>query len=65
MVNSTPIIYHRPPNDDGVLHPPLVVLHHVTWQTYQALLADRGEDRSARLADDRDTLEIEIKLPSK
>lgn len=42
---------------------PFVVLHDVSWRTYQALLADMGEHRSARLAYDRGTLEI--KLPSK
>jgi len=63
MVNSTPTINHIPPNDGGVLQLPFVVLHNVTWQTYQALLADMGEHRSARLAYDRGTLEI--KMPSK
>ncbi len=63
MVNSAPTIDHRPPNDDDVLQLPFVVLHDVTWPTYQALLADMGAHRSARLAYDRGTLEI--KLPSK
>jgi Uma2 family endonuclease len=63
MVNSIQTIHHLPPNDGGVIQLPFVVLHHVTWQTYQALLADLGEHRSARLAYDRSTLEI--KMPSK
>jgi Uma2 family endonuclease len=63
MVNSVPTIDRLPPNDGGVLQTPFVVLHNVTWQTYQALLVDMGEHRSARLAYDRGTLEI--KMPSK
>jgi Uma2 family endonuclease len=42
---------------------PFVVLHPVSWQTYQALLSDLGEHRSTRLAYDGGTLEI--KMPSK
>jgi Uma2 family endonuclease len=41
----------------------IVSLQPVTWQTYQALLSDLGDHRSARLSYDRGTLEI--KLPSK
>jgi Putative restriction endonuclease len=41
----------------------VVSLQPVTWQTYQALLSDLGDHRSARLSYDRGTLEI--KLPSK
>jgi Uma2 family endonuclease len=63
MVNSAQTINHLPPNDEGVLQLPFVVLHNVTWQTYQALLTDMGEHRSARIAYDRGTLEI--KMPSK
>jgi Uma2 family endonuclease len=63
MVNSARTIKRFPPNDAGVLQLPFVVLHPITWQTYQALLADMGEHRSARLAYDRGTLEIQI--PSK
>jgi Uma2 family endonuclease len=62
MVNSAQTINRLPPHE-GVLQLPFVVLHHVTWQTYQALLADMGEHRSTRLAYDRGTLEI--KMPSK
>jgi len=35
-----------------------VVLHDVSWQTYQALLSDMGDHRSSRLAYDRGVLEI-------
>jgi Uma2 family endonuclease len=63
MGNSAQTINRLPPDDGGVLQLPFVALHHVTWQTYQALLADMGEHRSARLAYDRGTLEI--KMPSK
>lgn len=50
---------------DGVtaLEVGFVVLHNVSWQTYQALLADMGEHRATRLAYDRGILEI--KMPSK
>ncbi len=35
-----------------------VVLRNISWQTYQALLADVGNGRSSRLAYDRGVLEI-------
>jgi Uma2 family endonuclease len=35
-----------------------VLLHSISWQTYQAMLADMGDRRSSRLAYDRGTLEI-------
>jgi Uma2 family endonuclease len=35
-----------------------VVLHNISWQTYQALLTDMGNHRSSRLAYDRGILEI-------
>ncbi len=38
------------------------VLSNVSWQTYQALLADMSDHRSARLAYDRGTLEIKMPL---
>jgi Uma2 family endonuclease len=63
MVNSAQTINRLPSNDGEILQLPFVVLYNVTWQTYQALLADMGEHRSARLAYDRGTLEI--KMPSK
>lgn len=37
-----------------------VVLKGVSWQTFQALLADIGEDRAARLAYDQGILEIMV-----
>jgi Uma2 family endonuclease len=40
-----------------------IVLRNVSWQTYQALLADMGDHRAARLTYDQETLEI--KMPSK
>jgi Uma2 family endonuclease len=40
-----------------------VVLHAVSWDTYQALLADMGEQRASRLTYDQGTLEII--MPSK
>jgi len=36
------------------------VLTGVSWQTFKALLAEIGEDRSCRIAYDRGTLEIMI-----
>lgn len=63
MSKSAQTINRLPSDDGGVLQLPFVVLQNVTWQTYQALLADMGEHRSARLSYDRGTLEI--KMPSK
>ncbi len=63
MVNSAQAVNYFPSHDGEVLQFPFVVLHNVTWQTYQALLSDMGEHRSARLAFDHGTLEI--KMPSK
>jgi Uma2 family endonuclease len=37
-----------------------VLLHSISWQTYQAMLADMGDRRSSRLAYDRGTLEITV-----
>jgi len=63
MVNAIETIERAPSDDSNVLQLPFVILQNVAWQTYQALLADMGEHRSARLAYDHGTLEI--KLPSK
>lgn len=43
-------------------HPPeaRVVLKGVSWQTFKALMADIGEDRSCRLAYDQGMLEIMV-----
>jgi Uma2 family endonuclease len=35
-----------------------VVLHNISWQTYQAMLADMGDHRASRLAYDLGVLEI-------
>ncbi len=37
-----------------------VVLKGVSWQTFKALMADIGEDRSCRLAYDQGMLEIRV-----
>jgi Uma2 family endonuclease len=37
-----------------------VLLHQIGWQTYQKLLSDMGDQRSARLAYDRGILEISM-----
>ncbi len=63
MANAAQTIERAPADDGNVLQLPFVTLQKVTWQTYQALLADMGEHRSARLAYDHGTLEI--KMPSK
>jgi Uma2 family endonuclease len=63
MVNSLQTVDRLATNDPRILQLPFVILHNVAWQTYQTLLADMGEHRSARLAFDRGTLEI--KMPSK
>lgn len=61
MVKVTSTIDRFPP--EKVLKCPFVALHNITWQTYQALLADLGEHRASRLAYHRGTLEIT--MPSK
>ena len=63
MVTAIQTSNHPPANDGAVQPIPFVVLHNITWQTYQALLGDLGEHRSVRLAYDRGILEI--KMPSK
>ncbi|NER97239.1 MAG: Uma2 family endonuclease [Symploca sp. SIO1B1] len=40
-----------------------VVLHNVSWQQFENLLADLGESRAARVAYDDGTLEIMTPLP--
>lgn len=63
MVTTTQKINNAPSDGVPVIEVPFVILHKVSWQTYQALLADMGEHRAARLAYDRGILEI--KMPSK
>lgn len=52
-------------SSDGIpaVEVPFVVLNNVSWQTYQSLLADMGEQRVARFAYEQGILEI--KMPSK
>lgn len=63
MVSTTSRINHTPSDGVPAVEVPFVVLHNVSWQTYQALLADMGEHRAARLAYDHGILEV--KMPSK
>lgn len=35
-----------------------VILKNISWQTFETILAEMGEDRVSRLAYDRGTLEI-------
>jgi Uma2 family endonuclease len=35
-----------------------VVLKNISWQTFENILAEMGEDRASRMAYDRGTLEI-------
>ena len=34
------------------------VLHNISWQTYETILAEMGDNRATRLTYDRGTLEI-------
>lgn len=63
MVTTTQKNNNTPSDGVPTVEVPFVVLHNVSWQTYQALLADMGEHRAARLAYNHGTLEI--KMPSK
>jgi Uma2 family endonuclease len=45
-----------------LLEPDHVILHGVSWQTFQQLLADRGEQCGVLLAYDRGT--VELRVPS-
>jgi Uma2 family endonuclease len=63
MVTTTQKINNTPSDGIPTVEVPFVVLHSVSWQTYQALLADMGEHRAARLAYKHGILEI--KMPSK
>lgn len=63
MVTTTSKIKNTPSDGVPCIEVPFVILHNVSWQTYQALLGDMGEHRAARLAYDRGILEI--KMPSK
>lgn len=63
MVSATEKKNNSPSGDIPTVEVPFVILHNVSWQTYQALLTDMGEHRATRLAYDRGILEI--KMPSK
>lgn len=63
MVSAIQKSNNTPSDGVSALEVGFVVLHNVSWQTYQALLADMGEHRATRLAYDRGILEI--KMPSK
>ncbi len=63
MVTTTQEINDAPSDGLPVVEVPFVVLHNISWQTYQALLFDLGEHRAARLAYDHGVLEV--KMPSK
>lgn len=63
MVTATQKSNNTPSSGVPAVEVGFVLLHNVSWQTYQALLADMGEHRATRLAYDRGILEI--KMPSK
>lgn len=63
MVTTTQKIHNTPSDGIPTVEVRFVVLHSVSWETYQALLADMGEHRAARLAYNHGILEI--KMPSK
>lgn len=60
MITTTQKINNAPLDGDPVIEVPFVILHNVSWQTYQVLLADMGEQRAARLAYDCGILEIKM-----
>ncbi|NJK66031.1 MAG: Uma2 family endonuclease [Microcoleus sp. CSU_2_2] len=48
------------PTSEQIIHESKVILKGVTWQTFQALLADVGDDRAWRIAYDSGVLEIRM-----
>jgi hypothetical protein len=50
MVTATQKSNNTPSDGVPPIEVPFVVLHNVSWQTYQALLANMGEHRATRLA---------------
>lgn len=60
MTTTTPKSNSTPSDHVPAVEVPFVVLHNVSWQTYQALLADIGEHRAARLAYKHGILEIKM-----
>ncbi len=55
---NAPTITPSPPAPKQIIHESKVVLKGVSWQTFQALLADVGDDRAWRIAYDNGMLEI-------
>ncbi|MCC3468877.1 MAG: Uma2 family endonuclease [Microcoleus sp. PH2017_06_SFM_O_A] len=49
-----------PPVQEQIIRESKVVLKGVSWQTFQALLADVGDDRAWRIAYDNGVLEIRM-----
>lgn len=57
---NTQTITPSPPVQEQIIHESKVVLKGVSWQTFQALLADVGDDRAWRIAYDNGMLEIRM-----
>ena len=55
---NAPTITPSPPVQEQIIRESKVVLKGVSWQTFQALLADVGDDRAWRIAYDNGMLEI-------
>lgn len=57
---NSPTITPSPPVQKQIIHDSKVVLKGVSWQTFQALLADVGDARAWRIAYDKGVLEIRM-----
>ncbi|PSB42002.1 hypothetical protein C7B67_25890 [filamentous cyanobacterium Phorm 6] len=57
---NAPTITPSPPAPEQIIRDSKVVLKGVSWQTFQALLADVGDDRAWRIAYDNGVLEIRM-----
>jgi len=57
---NTQTITPSPTVQEQIIHESKVVLKGVSWQTFQALLADVGDDRAWRIAYDNGVLEIRM-----
>ncbi|MEG4800423.1 Uma2 family endonuclease [Microcoleus sp. ARI1-B5] len=55
---NAPTVTTSPPVQEQIIRESKVVLKGVSWQTFQALLADVGDDRAWRIAYDNGMLEI-------
>src|SRR5215510_2863077 len=53
---AQPLVHHAPPSETGQR----VILHGVSWETYERLLADFQDSHSAHFAYDRGALEIMV-----